>query len=77
MKKVFNLLVQIEVEGADRNEIGTKLTTLRETVDNTLIRSGKANVRGVTVVDGYWDSVEDYESGQDCHDDVDWEKANG
>lgn len=72
MKKVFNILVQVAVEGDDRQAIVDTLDNICEHIDSAADCESKGSLVGQSTVDGYWDSYEDYTAGADCHDDEEW-----
>lgn len=72
MKKVFNILVQVAVDGDDRQAIVNTLDNICVHIDGAADRESKGGLVGQSTVDGYWDSYEDYTAGADCHDDDPW-----
>lgn len=74
MKKVFNILVQVSVEDTGRENIIKHLDNICNNVNNCCKTEPESGVYGEAIIDGYWNSEEDYMAGQDCRDDDNWEE---
>lgn len=74
MKKVFNILVQVSVEDTGRENIIKHLDNICNNVNNCCQTESESDVYGEAIIDGYWNSEEDYMTGQDCRDDDNWEE---
>ncbi len=74
MKKVFNILVQVSVEDTGRENIIKHLDNICNNVNNCCQTEPESDVTGEAIIDGYWNSEEDYMAGQDCRDDDNWEE---
>lgn len=71
MTKVFNVLVQVSLDADDGKSMCDKVRRLCESIDVAGNTFGK--VEGEATMDGYWESLEDFYSGNDCKDNDDWE----
>ena len=74
MNKVFNILVQVSVEDKGRESIIKHLDNICNKINQCCNTESNSYVFGKSIIDGYWDSEEDYMSGQDCHDDDLWDE---
>lgn len=74
MKKIFNLLVQVSIEDTGRENIIKHLDNISNNINNCCKTEPESKVYGETIVDGYWESEEDYMTGADCKDDDNWEE---
>lgn len=74
MKKVFNILVQVSIEDNDREKIIEHLNNICDKVNQCCNTEPESAVFGEAIIDGYWNSEEDYMAGQECHDDDPWEE---
>ena len=69
MTKVFNITFSVVVSGKNRSEI---VSTLNQVRDDVSVAAESICESTVPIVDGYWDSEEAYNNGEDCHDDDTW-----
>jgi hypothetical protein len=72
-KKVFNILVQVSIEDTDRKQIIEHLDNICDKVNKCCDYEKDSAIFGEALVDGYWNSEEDYMAGEECHDDDTWE----
>ena len=73
MKKIFNILVQVSVEDNSREKVIEHLNNICDKVNQCCNTESESNVVGEAIIDGYWNSEEDYIEGQSCKDDDLWE----
>ena len=73
MKKVFNILVQVSVEDNSREKVIEHLNNICDKVNQCCNTGSESDVVGEAIIDGYWNSEEDYIEGQSCKDDDLWE----